>query len=102
MDNITVKHKLWIILILKITYATYAISNNGHVLNYKQDYPSKNFISNKYTSQNAYVENNLYKRSGNILFNNTNNISNIINQYTTDVVNKYTVNKVSTLKKGVL
>ena len=32
-------------------------------------------------------------------FNNTNNILKHINQYTTDVVNNYSINKVSNLKK---
>ena len=37
--------------------------------------------------------------SDNITFNNTNNISKNINQYTTDVVNNYETNKASNLKK---
>ena len=48
--------------------------NNEHVLNLKKDYSSKNYISNNYKSQIAYVENNLYKRSDSKAFNNTNNI----------------------------
>ena len=49
------------------------INNNGDVFNVK-DYSCKTYVSNNYNSQTAYVENNLYKRSDNIAFNNTNNI----------------------------
>ena len=54
-------------------------------------------MSNNYEPQVAYVENNLYNKSGNRTFNNTNNISQNINQCTTDVHN-YKTNKVSNLK----
>ena len=37
----------------------------------------------------AYVENNLYKRSDNRTFNNTNNIPKTMNQHTTDVAHGY-------------
>ena len=38
----------------------------------------------------------------NITFNNTNNISKHINQYTNDVVNNCKINKVSNIKRNVL
>ena len=47
----------------------------------------------------TYVENSFYKRYDNIISNNTYNISKAINQYTTDVVNNYKINKASNLKK---
>ena len=56
-------------------------------------------MSNTYKSQIAYVENTLYKRYDNITFNDTNNISKHINQYTTDVANNYKISKVSNLKE---
>ena len=61
---------------------------------------SKNYISNSFKSQTAYVENSLFKRPGNQTFNNTSNKSNNMNQYTTDVVNSCKINKVSNLKKA--
>ena len=72
------------------------------MLNIEKDDSSKNYISNKYKSHIAYVENNLYKRSGNRTFNNTDNISKNRNQYATDVVNDYKTNKVSNLKGNVI
>ena len=74
-------------------------SNNEHVLNRKKDYSFKNYFSNHYKPQVAFVENNLHKRSDNRAFNGTNNISKTISQYTTDVGNSYEINKVSNLKK---
>ena len=62
------------------------INNNENVLNVK-DYSHKTYVGNSYKSQIAYVENNLYKRSENRTFNNTNNIYKHINQYSTDVFN---------------
>ena len=70
------------------------------MLNLTKDCSSKNYISNGYKSHVAYVENDLYKRSDNRTFNNTNDISKNINQYTTDVVNNYKTNKVSNLKNS--
>ena len=62
-------------------------------------YYSKDHTSNNYTSQMAYVEHNLYKNFDNITFNNTINLSEHINQYTTDVVDTYKTNTVSNLTK---
>ena len=55
----------------------------------KHYYYKNNYISNNYKSHIVYVEHNLYNSYANITFNNTNNISKAINQYTTDVVNNY-------------
>ena len=41
---------------------------------FKKDYSYKTYIGNNYKPQVAYVENTIYKRSGNRPFNNTNNI----------------------------
>ena len=70
-----------------------------NVLNVKKDYPYKTYISNNYKPQIAYVENNLYKRSDNITFNNTNNIYKHMDQYSTDVFNTYKINKLHNVKK---
>ena len=74
------------------------IFNNEQVLNIRKEYSPK-INSTKYKSQIAYVENNLYKKSDNITFNNTNNIYKNINQNTTEVANTYKVNKHLKLKK---
>ena len=65
----------------------------------KRYYSSNNYTSNNYKSQIAYVDNNLYKRSDNRIFNNTIIISKHINQYTTDVVNDYETRKVANIKR---
>ena len=57
-------------------------------------YSSKNYVSNNYKSQVAYVGNNLYKRFDNITLN-TNNISKNLNRYTTDVVTSFETNRQS-------
>ena len=75
------------------------INNNENILNVKKDYSTKNYISNNYKSQIAYIENNLYKKQDNRTFNNTNNIYKHINQYSTDINNNYKINKVSNVKK---
>ena len=54
-------------------------------------------MNNSCQSQIGYIENNLYKRSGNRPFNNTNNTSKHRNQYNTDVVNSYKPDEVSNL-----
>ena len=75
------------------------INNNENILNVKKDYSTKNYISNNYKSQIAYIENNLYKKQDNRTFNNTNNIYKHINQYSTDINNNYKINNVSNVKK---
>ena len=75
------------------------INNNEHILNVKKDYSTKNYISNNYKSQIAYIENNLYKKQDNRTFNNTNNIYKHINNYSNDVTNNYKINKIQNLKK---
>ena len=47
-----------------------------------------------------YIYIYIYKRYDKITFNNTDNTSKSVNQYTTDVVNNYKINKVSNLKKA--
>ena len=54
-----------------------------------------NYISNSYTSQIAYIDNNSYKLHDNRAFTNTDNTSQTINQYTTDVDNNYKTNNVA-------
>ena len=60
---------------------------------------TKNYISNNYTSQIDCIENNLYKKHGNIIFNNTNNISKHLSKYSNDVTTTYKINKIQNLKK---
>ena len=75
------------------------INNNDNVLNLKKDYSYKTYITNNYKSQIAYVENNLYKKQDNRIFNNTNNNHKHINQYSTDVFNNYKIHKTHNVKK---
>ena len=63
------------------------IHNTENVLNINKDYPYKTYVANNYRSQIAYVENNLFKRTDNRTFNNTNNIIKNINNYSSDVTN---------------
>ena len=65
---------------------------------FKKYYYAKHCIGNNYKSQIAYVENNLYKEYDNRTFNNTNNISKNVHQYTNHAVNNFKFNKVSNLK----
>ena len=74
------------------------IHNNEKVLNVK-GYSYKTYITNNYKSHIGYVENNLYKRSDNKTFNNTNNIYKHINQYKSDVFNNGKMNKTHIAKK---
>ena len=74
------------------------INNNENVLNVK-GYSYKTYVSNNYKSHIGYVENNLYKRSDNRTFNNTDNIYKHTNQYSTDVFNNYKINKTHNEKK---
>jgi len=75
------------------------INDTENILNVKNDYSTKNYISNNYKSQIAYIENNLYKKHDNRTFNNTNNIHKHINNYSNDVTNNYKINKIQNLKK---
>ena len=74
------------------------INDAENVLNVK-GYSYKTYISNNHKPQIAYVDNNLYKRSDNRTFNNTNNVYKHINQYSTDVFNNYKINRTHSLKK---
>ena len=58
-------------------------------------------MSNNYKSQIAYLENDLYKRHDNRVFNNTNNIYKHINQYATDAFNNYKITN-SICKESIL
>ena len=75
------------------------INNTRNVLNVK-GYSYKTYISNSYKPQIAYVGNNLYKISDNRVFNTTNNIYKHIDQYPTDVLNNYKINKTHNVKKA--
>ena len=75
------------------------INNNDNVLNIKKDYSYKTYITNNHKSQIGYIENNLYKKYDNRIFNNTNNIHKHINLHSNDVTNNYKINKVSNVKK---
>ena len=72
-------------------YYLFPLYNNEQVLNIRKEYSHRTHID--------YVENNLYKKSDNRTFNNTNNVSKNINQHNTEVVNTYKVNKHLNLKK---
>ena len=62
-------------------------------------FSTKNYISNNYESQVGYIGNNIYKKYVNRIFNNTNNITKHINNYSNDVTNNYKMNKIQNLKK---
>ena len=64
----------------------------------KKDCSYTTYRSNNYKSQIGYVENELYKRSDNRTFNNTNNIYKHINQYSTGVFDNYKINKTHNVK----
>ena len=68
------------------------INNNDNVLNIKKDYSYKTYITNNHKSHIGYIENNLYKKSDNRVFNNTNNIHKHINLHNNDVTNNYKIN----------
>ena len=58
-----------------------SITNNVHVLNIKKDFSTKHYITHVFRSNNKYTKTNLHKTYDNIIFNNTNNITNRINNY---------------------
>ena len=64
-----------------------------------KDFLTKNYRSNNYKSQIDYVENSLYKKQDNRIFNNTNIITKRINNYSNDVTNNYKMDKIQNLKK---
>ena len=86
-------------LILLITYPKHTTNNTEHGLNVKKDYSYKTYVGSNYKSQIAYVEHNLYKRFGNIMFNSTNNMYKYINQYSTDVTDNYNSSKINNANK---
>ena len=65
----------------------------------KKGYSYKAYTTNNYKSHIGYVGNNLYKKQDSITFNNTNNIYKHINHYSTDVFNRYNINKTHNVKK---
>ena len=66
---------------------------------FKKDFSTNKYISNNYKSQIDYIENNLYKKQDNRIFNHTSNITTHINNYSNDVTNSYNINKIQNLKK---
>ena len=52
-----------------------------------QNFSTKHSITNVFRSNNDYTGNNLYKKYDNRTFNNTNNITKHINNYSNDVTN---------------
>ena len=75
------------------------INNNDNVLNIKKDYSYKTYVTNNHKSHIGYIENNLYKKFDNRVFNNTNNIHKYINNFSNDVTNNYKINKINNTKK---
>ena len=75
------------------------IYNNEQVLNIRKEYSPKIYNSTSYRTVLDYVENNLYKRYDNRIFNNTSNVYKNINQHNTEFVNTYKINKHLNLKK---
>ena len=76
-----------------------SINNTENALNIKKGFSTKNYISNSHKPQIGYIENNLYKKQDNRIFNNTSNITKHINSYSNDVTNNYKINKIHNLKK---
>ena len=74
-------------------------NNTDNVLNVKNDYSYKTYVSSSYTSHIGYVENNLYNKQDKITFNNTSNIYKHINQYSTDVFDNCKINETHDVKK---
>ena len=69
------------------------IYNSEQVLNARKEHSPTIYNSTNYRTHIDYIENNLYKKSGNRTFNNTNNIYKNIFKKTTEVVNTYKINK---------
>ena len=68
-------------------------------MNIRKEYSPKIYNSTSYRTHIYYVENSLYKKSGNRTSNNTNNVYKNINQHNTEVVDTYKINKHLNLKK---
>ena len=100
MNNISIKRKQYINNSIVNNITKRNITNdNDSVLNIKKDYSYKAYITNSHKSHIGYIENNLYKKQDNIIFNNTNNIHKHINLHSNDVTKNYKINKVSNIKK---
>ena len=65
----------------------------------KKSFPTHKYISNNYKTQIDYIGNNLYKKQDNRIFNNTNDITKHINNYSNGATNNCKINKVQNLKK---
>ena len=65
----------------------------------KKNFSTKHYITNAFRSNSDYIENNLYKKYDYRTSNNTNNMTKHINNYSDDVTNNYTINKIQNLKK---
>ena len=55
-----------------------------------------------FRSDNGYIENNVYTKYDNIIFNNTINITKHINNHSDDATNNYKVNQISNVKRLVI
>ena len=65
---------------------------------FKKDFSTNKYICNNYKWQIGYIDNNLYKKQDNKIFNDTNNITKHNNNYSNGVTNEYNINKIQNLK----
>ena len=70
-----------------------------NVLNIKKDFYTKHYITHVFRSNSDYLEHNVCKGYGNIIVNNTDNITKHINNQDNDVTNNYQINKISNVRK---
>ena len=75
-----------------------SITNTENVSNIKKDFSTTHYITNVFRSNHDYIENHLYKRSDNRIFNNTNNITKHINNHSNGATNNYKANKINNVK----
>ena len=76
-----------------------SITNIENVLNMKKDFSTKQYITNAFRCNNGYIENDVYKKYDNRIFNNTNIITKHMNNHSNDVTNNYKINKLNNVKK---
>ena len=69
------------------------------MLNIRKEYSPNVYNSTNYRTHTDYAENDLYNKSNNRAFNNSDDIYKGINQNATEVVNTYKINKHFELKK---
>ena len=73
-----------------------SITNNECFIFLKKDFPTKHYIINVVRDNNGYIENNVYNKYDNIIFNNTNNTTKHINNHINDVTNNNNkINKIT-------